>query len=415
MTDSPSRIENQLDVVGKTMSQAPSAIIEEIFNDVTQRPGQVVQNSAIAGAIGYGATVLMRRAPVLGALVAGTALVAEGCRLAPKVSNFLDEAGEADTRQKRVSLARQGAQGLGREGATFVETLPAAGFGSKLAFASLERSAFAQSLSTAVAEKAEFPLRRALPDELFFRGPGTKIKNSLMVDERTVDALGASRLMPSQKPYTVEYGRVIDPVRGRMSQMMPGTAESVEIGVVQRPGQIQVHTHNPHVDAPGMMSVPDLRMTPKDGLGVINAGANQTFYMGLGKASIAPGSEVPVKALVMDHRAKEAYLHDYMAQADRKTFGLTDLKDPVKVDYDAALQSLQRVDINNPWNTLSRIAPYERPGVSNIAETLGLNRVNNSLSSRLSSKLGIGDGLPTFIRSTVTASNPLFLVDRRDS
>lgn len=415
MTDRPSRIENQLDVVGRTMSKVPAAIMEELYNDVTQRPAQVVQNSAIAGAIGYGATILMRRAPVIGSLVAGTALLAEGWRVAPKVSSFLDEAGEADSIEKRIAVARQGARGFGREGALFIETLPAAGAGSRLAFAHLEKSAFAHNLSTAIAEKAEFPLRRALPDELFFRGPGTKIKNSLMADAQTVDALGASRLMPSQKPYTVEHGRIIDPIRGRMSQVMPGTAESVEIGVVQQAKQIQVHTHNPHVDAPGMMSVPDLRMTPKGALGIINAGENQTFYMGLGRAPVAPGSDVQVRALVMDHKAKEAFLHDYMAMADRKTFGLTDLKSPVKVDYDGALRALQRVDIENPWNTLSRIAPYERPGVSNLAETLGLNRVNNSFSSRLSSRLGIGDGLPTFVRSTVTASNPLFLVDRSKS
>ncbi|MBX9951996.1 MAG: hypothetical protein K2Y39_22680 [Candidatus Obscuribacterales bacterium] len=415
MTDRPSRIENQLDVVGRTMSQAPSAIMEELYSDVTQRPGQVIQNSAIAGAIGYGATILMRRAPLAGALVAGTALLAEGWRVAPKVSSFLDEAGEADTREKRIAVARQGVRGLSREGALFIETLPAAGLGSKLAFATLEKSAFAHNLSTAIAEKAEFPLRRALPDELFFKGPGTKIKTNLMADSQTVDALGASRLMPSQKPYTVEHGRIIDPIRGRMSHVMSGTAESVEIGVVQQPRQIQIHTHNPHVDAPGMMSVPDMRMTPKDALGIINAGENQTFYMGLGKAPVAPGSEVQVRALVLDHKTKEAFLHDYVAMADRKTFGLSGLKDPLKVDYDGALHSLQRVDINNPWNTLSRIAPYEKPGVSTLAETLGLNRVNNSFSSRLSSRLGIGDGLPTFIRSTVTASNPLFLADRSKS
>lgn len=415
MTDRPSRIENQLDVVGRTMSQAPSAIMEELYSDVTQRPGQVIQNSAVAGAIGYGATILMRRAPLTGALVAGTALLAEGWRVAPNVSSFLDEAGEADTREKRIAVARQGVRGLSREGALFIETLPAAGLGSKLAFSTLEKSAFAHNLSTAIAEKAEFPLRRALPDELFFNGPGTKIKTNLMADSQTVDALGASRLMPSQKPYTVEHGRMVDPIRGRMSHVMSGTAESVEIGVVQQPRQIQIHTHNPHVDAPGMMSVPDLRMTPKDALGIINAGENQTFYMGLGKAPLAPGSEVQVRALVLDHKTKEAFLHDYVAMADRKTFGLSGLKDPLKVDYDGALHSLQRVDINNPWNTLSRIAPYEKPGVSTLAETLGLNRVNNSFSSRLSSRLGIGDGLPTFIRSTVTASNPLFLVDRSKS
>jgi hypothetical protein len=412
VTDQPSRFDNQLDVVGRTMAQAPSAIMEEVLNDISQRPGQVMQNSMIAGAIGYGGTILMRRAPVVGALVAGTALLAEGLRITPKVSNFLDEAGDADTREKRVALSRQGAQGIGREGAMFVETLPAAGIGSKLAFSTLEKSAFSQSLSTAFAEKIEFPVRRSLPDDLFFKGPGTKIKANLMVDANTVDALGASRLMPSHKPFTVEYGRVVDPLRGRASHVMSGTSEGVEIGVAQQAKQIQIHTHNPHVDAPGMMSVPDLRMTPKDALAVINAGENQTFYMGIGKAPVAAGSDVQVRALVMDHKAKEAFLHDYMAVADRKTFGLSGLKDPVKLDYDAALQSLQRVDINNPWNSLSSIARYERPGVSNLAQSLGLNRVDNSLSARISSRLGIGDGLPTFVRSTITAANPLFQIDR---
>ncbi len=150
MTEGWSRTENQMAVVGRTMAQAPSAIMEELFQDVTQRPGQVVQNAAIGGAIGYGATILMRRAPVIGGLVAGTALLVEGCRILPKVSSFLDEAGNADTREKRIAVARQGSQGIGREGAMFLEALPAAGLGSKLAFSTLEKSAFARNTSYAL-------------------------------------------------------------------------------------------------------------------------------------------------------------------------------------------------------------------------------------------------------------------------
>lgn len=398
-------------VVGRTMAQAPSAIMEELFQDVTQRPGQVVQNAAIGGGIGYGATILMRRAPVIGGLVAGTALLAEGCRLFPKVSNFLDEAGDADSREQRIALARQGSQGVGREGAMFLEALPAAGLGSKLAFTTLEKSAFARNTSYAFAEKAEFPLRRALPDELFMRGPGTKLKTSLMTEAESVDALAASRLLPTPKPFTVESGVLIDPKTGRMSRIMSGTPEGVELGVVQQPGQIAGHIQNPYVDAPGMMSVPDLQMVPKGSLSFINAGENTTFYIGRGRAPIAAGSEVPVQAVVVDHKMKEAFLHDYVAVADRKTYGLTGLKDPVQLDYNAALKALQRVDYDNPWNSLSSIARYEPGSVSQMAGSLNLAPQSSSAFSRVATKLNIGDGVPTFIRSTLTGSNPLFLAD----
>jgi hypothetical protein len=412
VTEGWSRTENQMAVVGRTMAQAPSAILEEVFQDVTQRPGQVVQNSVIAGGIGYGATILMRRAPVIGALVAGTALLAEGCRIFPKVSNFLDEAGNADTHAKRVAVARQGALGIGREGAMFVETLPAAGLGSKLAFATLEKSAFARNLSYSVAEKAEFPVRRALPEQLFFKGPGTKLKTSLMTGADSVDALGASRLLPTPKPFTVEKGLIVDAKSGRMSRIMSGTPEGVELGVVQKPGQISGHLQNPYVDAPGMMSVPDLRMVPKGSLSFINAGENTTFYIGKGRAPIAAGSEVQVQAVVLDHKMKEAFLHDYMALADTKTYGLTGLKNPVQLDYDAALKALQRVDYNNPWNTLSAISRHEPGNVSRMAGSLNLAPPSPSLFSRIGTKMNIGDGVPTFLRSTLTAANPLFQVDR---
>lgn len=405
-----SRFENQMAVVGRTMAQTPSAIMEELFNDVTQRPGQVVQNAAIAGAIGYGATILMRRAPVVGTIVAGGALLAEGCCIFPKVSSFLDEAGNADTHEKRIAVSRQGALGIGREGAMFIETLPAAGFGSKLAFTSLEKSAFARNVATGFAEKVEFPVRRALPDQLFMKGPGTKLQNSLMTSSETVDALGASRMLPSRKPFEVETGRLIDPKAGRASRVMSGTADGVELGVRQMPGQISLHTQNPHVEAPGMMSVPDLRMVPEGSLSIINAGENSTFFIGRGSAPIAAGAEVKVQAVVLDHKMKEAFLHDYMALADRKTYGLAGLKPAVQLDYDAALKALQRVDYNNPWKTLSSITRSDVPGVSNFAGTLNLSN-SNTLFSRVASKLNLGDGLPTFLRSTVTGANPLFQFD----
>lgn len=406
-----SRFENQMVVVGKAMAQTPSAIIEEVFNDVTQRPGQVVQNAAIAGAIGYGATILFRRAPVVGAIVAGGALLAEGCRIFPKVSSFLDEAGDADTSEKRRAVARQGAHGIGHEGAMFVETLPAAGIGTKLAFNTLEKSAFARNIASGFAEKVEFPVRRALPDQLFMRGPGTKLQTSLMTSAETVDALGASRLVPSPKPFEVEYGRLIDPKAGRASRLMSGTADGVELGVKQVPGQISVHTHNPYADAPGMMTVSDMRMVPEGSLSIINAGENSTFFIGRGNAPIVPGAEVKVQALVVDHKMKEAFLHDYMALADRKTFGLTGLKPAVQLDYDAALQALQRVDYSNPWKTLSFVARSDVPGVSNLAASLNLSNKTSTLFSRVASKLNLKDGGSTFLRSTITGANPLFQFD----
>ncbi len=411
MTEGWSRTENQMAVVGRTMGQAPSAIMEELFQDITQRPGQVAQNAAIGGAIGFGATILMRRAPVIGGLVAGTAMLAEGCRIFPKVASFLDQAGDADTREQRIAVARQGAQGIGREGAMFVEALPAAGLGSKLALSTLEKSAFARNASYAFAEKAEFPVRRALPDELFMKGPGTKLKTNLMTGTESMDALGASRLLPTPKQFTVESGVLIDPKAGRMSRIMTGTPEGVELGVVQKPGQITGHVQNPYVDAPGLMSVPDLQMVPKGSLSFINAGENTTFYIGRGRAPIAAGSEVPVQAVVLDHKMKEAFLHDYVAMADRKTYGLTGLKDPVQLDYNAALKALQRVDYSNPWNSLSSIARYEPGSVSQMAGSLNLTPQSSSLFSRIATKMNIGDGLPTFLRSTMTASNPLFLAD----
>ncbi|MBC7999764.1 MAG: hypothetical protein IAF58_17555 [Leptolyngbya sp.] len=403
------RFENQAAVVGRTLAHTPHAILDEVINDISQRPGQVVQNSAMAAAIGYGATILMRRAPVVGTIVAGGALLFEGARVAPKVSNFLDQAGEADTFDKRSILSRQGALAMGREGSLFIQTLPAAGLGSGVALAHLERSSVARSTSFAFAERVEFPLRRAMPEELLFKGPGTQLKTNLMTSAETVDALGASRLLPSRAKYGVEYGTVIDPVAGKMSWKLPGVPDAVEMGVVPKPGQISVHLQNPHVKNPGVPSVPDLRAVPERSIGVINAGENSTFFMGRGNAKINPGADVNVQAVVLDHKTKNAFLHDYVAKADTETYGLSGLKRPERLNYDDAVAALRSVDIKNPWNTLSQIPRFDPNAASRVAASLDLNSGATSFLSRL--KAGTGDAVPTFMRSVVIASNPLFHTD----
>ncbi len=94
---------------------------------------------------------------------------------------------------------------------------------------------------------------------------------------------------------------------------------------------------------------------------------------------------------------KEAFLHDYVALADRKTYGLTGLKDPVQLDYNAALKALQRVDYNNPWNSLSSISRNEPGTVSQMAGSLNLAPQSSSMFSRIATRMNIGDGVPHFL------------------
>lgn len=406
------RTENQLSVVGQTLTRAPGAIFDEVYSDLTQRPGQVAQNTLIGGAVGYGATVLMRRAPVIGALVAGTALIAEGLRLTPKISAFLDEAGDANSSADRTLLAQRGAKGIGHEGALFVETLPAAGFGSKLALAAVEKNGLARNISFGVAEKLEFPLRRMLPDEMLFRGPGTKLRTSLMTGEDTIDLIGAARTLPAQKPYSVEYGRMIDPTTGRMSWKLPGTADAVELGVVQKPGQVSIHLHDPGVLQPLVPTVKDWRAVPKDAVGLIKAGDdNLVAYIGLGNEPIAAGSNAHVRAVVLEGKTRQAFLHDYVAKADTQTLSLTNLQPGVRLDFDDALRAFNQTKQFNPWSTLSTIKRADTAGLTSTAAGIDFGVANNSFSSRLSRKLNLGDGGPTLIRSTITGIGASALVD----
>lgn len=413
MTESWSqRTENQLSVVGQTLARSPGAIFDEVYNDLTQRPGQVAQNTLIGGVVGYGATVLMRRAPVIGALVAGTALLAEGARLTPKVSAFLDEAGSANSAADRTLLAQRGAKGVGHEGALFVETFPAAGFGSKLALAAVEKNGLARNISFGVAEKLEFPLRRALPEQMFFRGPGTKLKTSLMTGEDTIDLIGAARMLPAQSPYTVEYGRVIDPAKGRMSWKLPGTADAVEIGVVQKPGQVSIHLHDPGVKQPLVPSIKDWRAVPKDGVGLIKAGDdNLVAYIGLGNEPIAAGGNAHVRAVVLEGKTRQAFLHDYVAKADAETLGLTNLQNGVRVDFDDALRAFSQTKQFNPWTTLSSIKRADTAGLSSAASGIDFGAASNGFASRISRKLNLGDGGSTLMRSTLTGIGASALVD----
>jgi hypothetical protein len=405
------RTENQLSVVGQTLLRTPGAVLDEVYNDLTQRPEKVVQNTLIGGVVGYGATVLMRRAPVIGAVVAGTALLAEGARVTPKVSRFLDEAGSANTAMERLNLAKQGARGLGQEGALFVETLPAAGFGSRLALSAVEKSALSKNVSSAFAERLEYPLRRMMPDELLFRGPGTRIKTSMMNGD-TVDLIAAARTLPAQKPYTVEYGRMIDPVKGRMSWKLPGTADAVEMGVVQKPGQISIHLHDPNVKNPLAPSIKDWRAVPKDEVGLIKAGDdNLVAYIGLGNEPIAAGSNAHLRAVVLEGKTRQAFLHDYVAKVDTETLGFTNLQRGVRVDFDDAMRAFNQTQRANPWSTLSNIKPLDASALTSTAGGVDFGAATNSFGARLSRKLNLGDGGPTLLRSTITGTTAAALAE----
>ncbi|WP_239816198.1 hypothetical protein, partial [Bacillus atrophaeus] len=62
-----------------------------------------------------------------------------------------------------------------------------------------------------------------------------------------------------------------------MSWKLPGYGDTLEMGVMQKPGQFSVHLQNPYVEAPGMPTMLDFRAVPERSLGIINAGENTTF------------------------------------------------------------------------------------------------------------------------------------------
>lgn len=401
--------ENQLAVVGETLARTPGAIYDEVMNDLENHPGKVVKTSAISAAIGYGATILLRRAPVVGGIVAGGALLAETLRVGPSTVNFLSEAAHADTAEEREYLARRGSQSLGKEGALFLEALPGAVAGGALGMAHLRTSATARELSYAVAERVEFPLRTRLPEAFYWRGPGTRIGKSLSAEAGTVDALQAGKLVPTQKHFTVEHARIVDPQTGRMSRLMSGTPDWVELGVKPKPGQITVGTQSPYVRNPAAPSAYDIHVVPKGSVGVVNAGEYQSFYIGQGTPHgprrFASVTDVDFKAVVLDHKNKRAFLHDYTRQWDAVD-GWISRGHPTRLSYDDATSALSRVNELDPWKTFSSIRRVD-PSQSFVTvrpEKAASGTVSGSLAQRL--KHSLSDIGPHALKTTAVSANP---------
>ncbi|HEY9784832.1 MAG TPA: hypothetical protein V6D17_05470, partial [Candidatus Obscuribacterales bacterium] len=152
-----------------------------------------------------------------------------------------------------------------------------------------------------------------------------------------------------------------------------GVPDAVEVGLALKPHQVSVHTHNPLKRSllPGknsalkdgiLPSADDMLAVPKGSLGIVDAGERSAFYIGQRTSGIKSTSglaDMDVKMVLVDHQKRLAAMHSYKGVWDAGKSEWKSLGNPVRLDYDDAISALRRVDVHDPWKTLSGIARFD--------------------------------------------------------
>ncbi|MBK9143477.1 MAG: hypothetical protein IPM23_13325 [Candidatus Melainabacteria bacterium] len=268
-----SQFENVLDVTGGVLKATPGKLFDEVYSDVTERPGEVAGKAAVSGVVGYQAMKAMTRFPKVGTVVALGLGAWQLGRYGLETAGFMDRARNADTRSARDALIDSGSTSLAREGTLLIETLPGAMAGSSLAV----RRYGAPQIGRALAET-----RQTASEIYAFYGPGSsRIPGSLVTREGNVDLIKLAGSFGQKNPWTgVETAQSFDFASMRASRVFRGTSEGVKLPFADKPGRVLVHNHSPLAEG-------GLRMTGTDrvgtfGTGVIQSGDDMLVYEGQG-------------------------------------------------------------------------------------------------------------------------------------
>lgn len=195
---------------------ATGSFLDELRQDMTNGHGELV--STTAALAGFAARAALARSPVATAALSGLgALVLSG-----------------------VELARGG-----KDMTTVSEGLIGLGLGASGATRAVAASPTLESFAFKVTRRAEYATRALMPDNLWFKLPGSaKLGEDIVSAENRVnlDALVAT-YAPDWNG--VERARVFDIATRRASIELPGTPNGVYVGLAEAKNAVFLHTHPP--------------------------------------------------------------------------------------------------------------------------------------------------------------------------
>ena len=325
----------------KTSTPSNSGFLSELQDDMMSGRGEAV--TALSAVAGFGMRAALARSPV--ALAAVSAL------------GSLAIAG--------TELARGG-----KDMPTITEGLVGLGLGAFGASAAVSRSSAMENFSFQATRRVEYATRALMPQDLWFRLPGSKaLGEDIVTASNTVDI---NRLVDKfSEPWTgVERARTFDITGRRASLSLPGTPDTTYMGFTSGENHIALHSHPP--DSASTPSFTDF--VSNDSLNVINNGNSTSIFRGqrtkwqdaseqakdaLAQVPREPGANIEQLSsadaqlvtaakildfeshtLTYDRVAETAYVHSTQKFANSETWN----EARTEVDYQAAIRAISKAD-----------------------------------------------------------------------
>lgn len=377
MTDSRQGISNEFAVAGKTFSTATDSFFNEVNKD--WHSGRLAATVGLTAVTGAGIEMTLAHSPVLLKSAVGLAGLAylgyQAYQHTGDVANYFGNAWDATTDQQRNQVATAAGLTIGREGATFAEGTLGFGIGGIAGKIAVNNVPAIEQFAFKVTNRAEFAARTAVPEQVWFKGPGSmRLSEDLVKPNGNINALRLSEVL--NQPYRgVEVGRSIDVASGRASVSMPGTPTKNWLGFQDQPGRVYFHTHAPLETArPGLYDV----LGTAD-MGIIRTDTQASVFKGMGvefRGNLAKTGDVAravemtqpkLNSLILDHGSNQAYiLQSTWEQAAAKPYWRDTARIPV--DYQAARTALTDINPSAGMDFLKALYPASQRSTGNAVE-----------------------------------------------
>lgn len=339
-------LKNEAAVIGGTLSNAPSAVWEELKKDFTHsdRRGDLVTREAASFGFAAAATLALQRVPSFAKVGLGALGTLQALRLGSGVFGVMGDAWSADSDEKRNALVRKATGSFSREAASVVETTPAFLLGGGAGVLAGRRVAALDNMAFRVSDKVSWV------------GPGTeRLPSSLLTKEGNINILGLSQELAAKHEWAgAEVGRSVrlsDLTAGRTHT---GKALGFEMSFPDKMDRVMFHTHPPVINGKlevgARPSVSDVLATADTG--IIQSGKLTTIYEGAARQRLATGIDTKplLRAVVLDHENQVAVELTNAMHGRQWISGV-----PRTLDYRQTLSVLS--NWNRDWSAISKI-PY---------------------------------------------------------
>jgi hypothetical protein len=347
------------------VAASPGAIYDQLHADM-QNPKKLVATTATSAAIGFGTVALLSKAPKVGGFVVAGLAGYQALSYGGSTMDFLGKAGHANTDLQRKQLVDEYSRGIGREGAMFIEATPGAIVGGSLAVKAVGMPNSFNTIGRFVDRNTPTPIKNAtlatrefVNEQWAFRGPGRMpLPANILHSDGRVNALEIGEMLSAKHPWTgVETGRSIDLLNMRVSKPIIGKPSSLDPGFRDKPGRILFHTHAP--DSPIGTRPGHFDLLATQDVGIVSRGSQTAYFVGqarefnaAARAGLADAFAPRLQTIVLDSQKKTAFTLDSVWLPKTESWQPAV---PRFVDYQAAQETLKRLNIAQPWSQIKEI------------------------------------------------------------